>query len=114
MTADRREYLESLTERELQNELLLAAMKLGWMVYHTHDSRRSHPGFPDLVLLRPPRLIFAELKSEKGRVREYQEHWLNALRQVPQVETYLWRPTDWDAALRILAADAQVEASPAS
>jgi len=68
----------------------------GWIAYHTYDSRRSQPGFPDLVLVRFPRLIFAELKSEKGRVRPEQQMWLDNLKKVRKVGTYLWRPSDWD------------------
>jgi hypothetical protein len=67
----------------------------GWMEYHTHDSRRSTSGFPDLVLLRPPRLIFAELKTPKGRVTPEQEVWLQALARVPDMEVFCWRPHDW-------------------
>ena len=75
----------------------------GWLVYHTHDSRRSGPGFPDLVLCRPPRLVVAELKTERGRVTFGQDVWLYKLSQCAGAETYLWRPADWpaiEAALR--------------
>lgn len=68
----------------------------GWRVYHTHDSRRSNPGFPDPVLVRDDELIFAELKTEKGRVRPEQAAWIAALHAVPAVDTYLWRPSDFD------------------
>ena len=43
------------------------ARTLGWRVYHTYDSRRSQPGFPDLVLVRE-RILFLELKSETGKL----------------------------------------------
>jgi hypothetical protein len=52
---------------------------LGWRVYHTWDSRKSEPDFPDLVLVRD-RVMFAELKSPRGRLRKDQAAWLCALR----------------------------------
>ncbi len=71
------------------------ARLLRWLVYHTYDSRNSTPGFPDLVLIRPPRLIVAELKTETGRVTDEQKLWLENFKAVPMVETYVWRPSDW-------------------
>lgn len=78
----------------------------GWLVYHTYDSRRSQAGFPDLVLARADRLIFAELKTAKGTLRDAQTLWLNTLGSLattqPDVEVYLWRPKDWDGIAEIL------------
>ena len=51
----------------------------GWRWYHTHDSRRSRPGFPDYVALRGPELLFIELKAERGRVKAQQREWLDEL-----------------------------------
>lgn len=65
----------------------------GWLVYHTHDSRRSPEGFPDLVLVRGPRLVVAELKSETGVLSPAQKEWISALSRT--AETYVWRPSDW-------------------
>jgi hypothetical protein len=59
-------------------------------------------GLPDLILCKPPRLIFAELKSERGRVRAEQQAWLDALRQCAGVEVYLWRPSDWASIVETL------------
>ena len=41
-----------MTEREWQAQVVSAAQALGWTTYHTHDSRRSNKGWPDLVLVR--------------------------------------------------------------
>lgn len=88
------------TEGDLQRWIVELAGYTGWLVYHTHDSRRSEPGFPDLVLVHPRRgeLVFAELKSDTGRVSHEQRAWLEALaecqaqRNPPRV--FEWRPGD--------------------
>ena len=71
----------------------------GWRVYHVTDVRkrlRSHTsvGFPDLVLARPGRIVFAELKSESGETTEDQDVWLSLLKAA-DAEVYVWRPSDW-------------------
>lgn len=83
----------TVTEKALQQRILDVAAALHWLSYHTFDARRSQPGFPDLVLVRPPRLIFAECKSERGRLTAVQERWLSLLRGTG-AEVYVWRPPD--------------------
>jgi len=79
------------------------ALYAGWLVYHTHDSRRSQAGFPDLCLVRGKRLIFAELKVGKNRVTKEQRRWIEGLREARQV-VYVWTPSDWHAIEQVLAA----------
>ena len=62
-----------------------------WRKYHTRDSRRSDKGFPDLVLVRGKRVIWAELKTMDGRITPEQREWLNDLTHAGQ-EVYVWRP----------------------
>src|SRR5215831_3995722 len=75
-----------LAEAGLLEHIRALARRHGWLCYHTHDSRRSEPGFPDLVLCRPPsahgagRLIFAELKNAYAKMTMEQQHWLDILR----------------------------------
>lgn len=90
-------------EADFQAALVKVAKQLGWLAYHTRFSIDSEPGFPDLVMLRGDRLIFAELKGPRGIVQREQQAWLDKLSGVPGVESYLWRPGDWDAALHTLA-----------
>jgi hypothetical protein len=85
-----------VSEKELLGLVTDIAEAGRWLVYHTYDSRRSQRGFPDLVMTRDGRVIFAELKSQKGRVRPEQQHWLDELNKVAGVEVYLWRPSDSD------------------
>ena len=84
---------KGITEKEFESQVKELAVKwFGWYYYHPFLSKYSERGFPDLTLLRPPRLIFAELKSEKGKLTESQARWLWELRKVPGVEVYIWRP----------------------
>ena len=92
------------SEAEFQWRITKLAALYGWRVYHTYDSRRSQPGFPDLVLVRPPRLLFVELKSATGRPTAAQQEWLMALAGVTRVDARIWRPSQWDEIAVELAA----------
>ena len=46
----------------------------GWTYYHTFNSQHSAGGYPDYIVVRPPVLFFAELKTEKGKLTKKQEH----------------------------------------
>jgi len=84
----------TVTEKQLQSDIIRIAKRCGWKVYHTHDSRRSEFGFPDLTMVRRGRLIFAELKRELGKPTPEQSEWLEALSMVLGAEVYIWRPQD--------------------
>ncbi|MEJ7872823.1 MAG: VRR-NUC domain-containing protein [Rubrobacteraceae bacterium] len=85
----------AISEKEFQAQVLEFARLSGWRCYHTFDSHRSAPGFPDLVLVRPPVVFFAELKAEGGRASPEQLAWLEVLGGCEGVEARLWRPGDW-------------------
>lgn len=91
------------TEREFQAQIVELAELHGFAWYHTHDSRRSPAGFPDLILVKPPRFIAAELKTSSGRTRPEQKAWLELLARCPGIEVYLWRPDDFDGIARLLS-----------
>lgn len=88
-----------MTEKQLQALVTEAAAWLGLHVYHTWDSRRSAPGFPDLVIAGR-RVLFRELKSDSGRMSRAQQRWIWAL-QAGGADAAVWRPADWPA--RIMA-----------
>lgn len=93
-----------LTERDLSS-LVVELARLGrWKLrYHTYTSRGTTygrpaaPGFPDWVFVHPEkrRLLFVELKSEKGKVKPEQQEWIDALNLVDGVEAVVWRPSMW-------------------
>lgn len=83
------------SEKDFQAQILELARLSGWRCYHTFDSRRSAAGFPDLMLVRPPVVLFAELKTEGGKIRPEQRRWLTVLEACPGVVVKVWRPSDW-------------------
>lgn len=89
------------SERSFQQQVYDAARMLGWRAYHTRDSRGSTAGFPDLVLVRRPRLLFAELKREGEQPTPEQAEWLDELWGCG-CEAYVWRPSDWPTVQRVL------------
>ncbi len=83
------------TEAQFQAAVIGCAEIHHWKSYHTHDSRRSASGFPDLCLVRE-RVVYAELKrSRKEKVSPEQQEWLTVLRNAGQA-AYLWNPEMWD------------------
>jgi hypothetical protein len=58
-------------------------------VFHTYDSRRSEPGFPDLVICGHGRVIFAEVKRKGGYYTDAQRRWLAELMGTP-AEVFTW------------------------
>jgi len=106
----------SMSERQLLDMVVELALRLGWLVHHDLPALNERgrwrtaiqgiAGFPDLVLVRPPRVVFAELKTEKNDPTELQERWLDALAACA-VEVYVWRPRHWlDGTIeRILAGE---------
>lgn len=84
-----------LKEADFLQQIRHLAKQFGWMEYHTYDSRRSTPGWPDLVLCRPPELLIIEVKTATGRLTSAQRQWITCLSWCG-IETHVWRPSDMD------------------
>ncbi len=101
---------ERITEKDFRQMVLDLATALGWKAYCVFEqqnyARRSSKGFPDLVLVKPPRVIFVELKSEKGEVAKSQYEWLNALEKCTVVEVYVRSPKHWGNIVAMLQQEA--------
>lgn len=92
-----------MSETDLQNRIIGLCEWLGLLVYHVNRSDKgvvSSKGFPDLVICGPMGAVFAELKSQTGKVSREQRHWLAMLAR-SQDHVYVWRPEDWDEIVRI-------------
>jgi len=99
----RKIYRIVVTEADLREQVRDLCNLFGWKMYFSWTSIHSPRGFPDLVLAHPSKkhVIFTELKSEKGKVTEEQQEWLDILRQCGQ-EVYVWRPGDFEQIVEIL------------
>ena len=106
-----------ITETEWQAQVVELAHALGWQHLHVRRTvgrgrkwvtATNLEGWPDLTLIRPTanhdgEIIFAELKSEKGRLDPKQAEVHQLLARAGH-EVYVWRPSDLEAVRDRLAA----------
>ncbi len=90
-----------MSEKDWQAQVLSLAKLLGYLCYHTHDSRRSESGYPDLTLCSPNAVIFAELKSEDGVLSGSQVGWIERLQASGQL-VFVWRPSQFSEVQKTL------------
>lgn len=102
--------LRAVPERAWREHVVEMAALYGWRCYWTWNSKHSPKGFPDLVLVQPEqrRVLFVELKTERGRATREQMEWLLALHRAGQV-AQIWRPRDRAAVVATLRGEAAVE-----
>lgn len=93
----------NMSEKELQHNVIQMAQACGWKVHAERPARtnagwrtpiQGDAGFPDLILLRGPRALAIELKSEKGVLRPEQIGWLEAF-AAAGITAQDWRPSNW-------------------
>ena len=111
MTPRLSEYPPPMSEKDWQAQVVELAGTFGWMVQHSRPAQvgdrwmtaiTGQVGFPDLVLAhRTKGVIFAELKTDTGRMATAQTEWRDTL--AGHVEWYLWRPSDIAAVMRRLS-----------
>lgn len=105
-------YLQS--EAEFLATVIAYARANGWAVRHVletrHHAKVIGPGFPDLELVRPPRIVIAELKRQDAprKLPREQAEWialfLGCVADNPGLSVHVWRPSDWPEIEEILAA----------
>jgi len=104
--------VKAIPEREFQQQVIDLAHIFHWRVAHFRPAQTKKGwrtavsadgmGFPDLVLAREGRLIFIEVKSEKGKFSLEQSEWLEVLKATGKCEVYVWKPSQWDEIMAIL------------
>lgn len=82
----------AMSEDELAADVVALADAYGLWAFHDNDSRRNRAGLPDWLLVGT-RVLWRELKSEKGRLRQSQEDVLARLTAAGE-DAAVWRPSD--------------------
>ena len=100
------------SEDEFGRHLIAYAQARGWRVAHFRPGRTASgwrtpcsadaKGWPDLILVRGPRIVAAELKRDGGKKpTPEQTTWLAALRAAG-VPAFVWKPKDWQSVMVVL------------
>jgi hypothetical protein len=106
-------FVQRVTEADYQSRVTDYAERRKWAWVHFRPGRTAKgwrtpvsgpigEGWPDLILVRPPRLVILELKSARGRPSAAQKAVLALLGQVPGIEVMLAGPADWDRVMELL------------
>lgn len=100
-----------LTEAQFTAQVIQLAGICGWKSAHFRAARTARgwrtpcqgdaKGWPDLVLVRGRRVIYAELKVGRNRLTPEQQQWRDALRCAGQ-DVRLWTDRDWAEITRTL------------
>lgn len=62
-------YRRQLTGSQITDGLIDAARKLGYLAVHMAETRKTEPGFPDVVIVGHGRAFFWECKSRNEQLR---------------------------------------------
>lgn len=66
-----------------------------WKVKNKNKAMGVRAGLPDLLICLPNRLLFIEMKREKGgQISENQKEWIGELNQIDNVEAVVCRGFD--------------------
>jgi hypothetical protein len=104
----RRPKVPTESEAVFQGKVLEVAELCGWYAVHHRACRVGRKfmtpiqgpgaeGFPDLVLCHPVqhRLLFRELKTDRGHLTAGQQRWVQGL-EAAGADIGVWKPSDWE------------------
>lgn len=105
-----------MPEQVFLGQVMAYAHMRGWKPWHDRATNaprrcrdcgsyqripRNDAGFPDLVLVRRPRVIVAELKAEGEKPTRLQRTWLDEFTACG-IATFVWVPSDWETVKEVL------------
>lgn len=89
------------TKAAFRAEVINLAKLQGWRCWYVSSGGRSCAGWPDLVLIRRPRIVFLELKAERTPVTADQKSTIAALRSCG-LQAHIVRPSEAQKIERLL------------
>jgi hypothetical protein len=101
---------DTWTEAEFEKLAAASFRKAGWQAFHTARGRgrdgdwmtnTSEPGLPDWLFIRPPHVVFIELKKQAGRPTPEQRKVIASIQRCTSVEAWFARPSDWPSLVEI-------------
>jgi hypothetical protein len=100
----------AITERDLREQIRDLCKIFGWKFYFTWTSIHSPRGMPDLILCKTlldgnTIGLAAELKTEKGKLTDYQREWLILLSKIEGCFSFVWTPSQFDNIVELLQAN---------
>lgn len=106
--------LKRITEDAFKDQVLDLARAFKWRTAHFRPGltrsgqwvtavQGDGKGFPDLVLVRGPTLIVAELKVGRNKPTREQTAWLQAF-ELAGIPAYTWWPRHWSEIESVLRA----------
>jgi hypothetical protein len=100
------------TERQFTDEVIALALGNAWRAVHFRPARTAHgwrtalqgdgEGFNDVLALRGPVIVAAELKVKRNKPTPAQLAWLKAWEEAGAL-TFVWYPRHWQQILETLA-----------
>ena len=105
----------TITGGQLTRDIIREARRLGWLAHHSRPGLYAKggrwatqlsgdAGLPDLVLVRPPEVLFVEVKRQLGDdLSADQARWAAALTRCPGIEFHVVRPSGFETLCRRLA-----------
>lgn len=109
---------EQWSHDQFQDEIVAVAHEsadpsgAAWYVWHQRSSRTKDghrtavqydgKGFPDLVLVRPPRIVIYECKVGRDKPRPDQRIWIDKFKRCPAILCRVVYPRDWNQILEDL------------
>lgn len=104
---DRR--LRAMSENALQQRCMDVLRVCRWHVAHMSPAHyrvgggeryvtpynREAAGWPDILAIRGPRILAAELKTETGKLSDKQQQWLGWWEEAG-AEVWVVRPSTWE------------------
>lgn len=104
-------YADTYTEAEWSSLVVSRFRDAGWMCFHAERARgrdgdwmtnTGDDGLPDWLFIRPPTLLFVELKRQKGsKASPSQVRVIGAIQQCTEVAGYFARPAQFDKLMAI-------------